>query len=408
MREITKKSITAAAAACVALSMTAGCSDKKETAGSADVKFNKTELPIVNEPVTLEATVCRPATFGKYDEMSFYKELEEKTNVKINWTEIMEPYAEKINLIFASNDYPDLMFRGATDSQILSAADSGDVMELNTLIDEYAPNWKKVIEDSYIRKTITSPDGKIYGLPFVRADEADYGIRDVWLINNDWLQKLNLEIPETLDDLYNVLKAFKAAEGKELPSNIVPWYLRYNQNVGGHFDLYSSFGITDNTNHIMVKDGKVIFTANTEEAKEVAKFLNKLYSEGLIPSEMFTDDFAAYASRLNSDPANVGLITSYNHPFADEHTFVPMLVPRSDKIDKVLMRQQTSMVIRNAAVIFSNNPYPEITMRWLDELAKAENSVQLLYGKEGETIYRKDNGRYGFFEGDDVVSASKT
>ena len=69
-------------------------------------------------------------------------------------------------------------------------------------------------------------------------DENDYGMRDGWFINKDWLDKLGLDIPVTTDDFYNVLKAFRdASENGTLPADIIPWYFRYNQTVGGQYDI---------------------------------------------------------------------------------------------------------------------------------------------------------------------------
>lgn len=400
-----KKNLLIVLALIIALS---GCSSGKNDAENtlSDVQVNKTGLPIVNEQITLDALVCRPAHFGKWSEMKFYKNLEEQSGIKINWQEVLEPYQERINLMFASQDYPDFMFRGATDTQILTAAQTGNILPLNELINEWAPNWKKVIDDdSYIKKTISMEGGKIYGLPFIRMDEADYGMRDVMFINKDWLDILNLSVPQTTEEFHAVLKAFKDAKGKELPEDAIPWAMRYNQNVGGHFDIFSSFGIIDNPNHLMVKDGKVIFTAITNESKEAINYLHRLYKDELIQQEFFTDDWSAYLAKINSKPSIVGVFTAYNHPFEDESVYVPMLVPKSENIDKALMRKQTTMIIRNNAIVFSKNKYPEATMRWLDLLAEEENSVQLLYGTFGDTIENKGDG-YAFIQNEETKNAS--
>ncbi|MDD3766625.1 MAG: extracellular solute-binding protein [Eubacteriales bacterium] len=397
--------ISAALALIIAL---AGCSSNQSNSENtaSSVEVNKTGLPIVKNQITLDALVCRPAHFGKWSEMKFYKDLEEKTGIKINWQEVLEPYQERINLVFASQDYPDFMFRGATDTQILTAAQTGNILALNDLINEWAPNWKKVIEnDSYIKKTISMEDGKIYGLPFIRMDEADYGMRDIMFINKDWLDLLSLSVPETTEDFYAVLKAFKDAKGKELPEDAIPWVMRYNQNVGGHFDIFSSFGIIDNPNHLVVKDGKVVFTVITDEAKEAIKYLHRLYKDELIQQEFFTDDWSAFLAKINSKPSIAGVFSAYNHPFEDESVYVPMLVPRSQNVEKPLMRKQTTMIIRNNAVVFSKNKHPEATMRWLDLLAQEENSVQLLYGTFGDTIEKKDD-KYVFIQDGEAKNAS--
>lgn len=387
----------------------AGCSPEKKQVTKAEYQFHETGLPIVEEPIEIEVGVCRPANYPKWSEMDFFKDLEKRTNVKVNFREFSEPYTENINLMVASQEFPDVMFRGFSDQQVNSMAEAGSILPLNDLIEKYAPNWKKIIdENDYVKKVITGSDGNIYSLPFIREDEADYGLRDVWFINKTWLDKLGLDVPETTEEFYSVLKAFKDAAGKELPENAIPWYFRYNQNVGGQFDIFSSFGILDNPQHLMVEDGKAVFTAVLPEAKETVKYLNRLYAEGLFPEEVFTDDWATYISKIKSEPTMVGVFHSYNHPFVDERYFVPMLAPKGPGVEKTLLRKQNSMVTRNNFVLFADNPCTDVIMRWVDEFAKEDESIQILYGTFGKTMEKTDDGKYRFLSGENLPQASDT
>ena len=65
---------------------------------------------------------------------------------------------------------------------------------------------KKILDENpdYIRD-IRASDGNIYFMPFIGAVKTF----KVWMLRGDWLDKLGLEVPVTLDDWYNVLKAFK-------------------------------------------------------------------------------------------------------------------------------------------------------------------------------------------------------
>lgn len=399
-----KKYCGAAAVMCSMCLLLSGCGNG--AGETAETKFNRTGLPITDEPVTLEIACVRTGTSGPWGEMPFFKKLEEKTNVKINWREFPDPYKESVNLMFASQDFPDAMMRGAEDAQVLGAAAAKNVISLNDLIDKYAPRWKEVLEkDDYVRKVVTMPDGNIYSLPFIRMDENDYGMRDGWFINKDWLDKLGLDIPVTTDDFYNVLKAFRdASENGTLPADIIPWYFRYNQTVGGQYDIFASFGSQDNSNHIMVENGKVVSTMTKPESRDAIQYLHKLYSEGLIPGDVFTDDYATYVKKRGSDPAVTGVNHGYYNAYP-EH-YAAFLPPASPGVEKGLVRQQTTKVLRNQMIIFANNKYPEITMRWADELADPDNSVQALYGMFGTHIEKQQDGKIRFLE--TQVPLSKT
>ena len=81
---------------------------------------------------------------------------------------------------------------------------------LNDLIDQYCPNLKaEMAKRPGAEERITAPDGNIYSLPFLGRSGNG------WInsfINQPWLDKLGLEMPTTLDEFYEVLKAFKTQD----------------------------------------------------------------------------------------------------------------------------------------------------------------------------------------------------
>lgn len=81
----------------------------------------------------------------------------------------------------------------------------GAFAPLNDLIDEYAPNYKKYLDaHPEVRKAITTEDGQIYGLLVAGSDEVKAA--QGWEIRKDWLDKLGLETPKTVNELHDVLK----------------------------------------------------------------------------------------------------------------------------------------------------------------------------------------------------------
>lgn len=77
------------------------------------------------------------------------------------------------------------------------------------LIEKNAPNIMNMFEKyPIIRKVLTAPDGEIYNLAEVFIEGNEVAPKSL-IIRKDWLDKLNLEIPETIDDWYTVMKAFK-------------------------------------------------------------------------------------------------------------------------------------------------------------------------------------------------------
>jgi len=362
-----------------------------------------TGLPIVKEPVTLTVAVTRASHQGPYSEMKLLKDLEKETNVYIEWREFTEDAAaEQINLMFASADYPDVMWRLVTDEQQLGYGQAGEILALNDLIDKYGPNWKKAFEEyPYAKKIATAPDGNIYSLPYIRIDEANSGYRDTWFINKVWLDNLGLDIPTTTEEYYHVLKAFKDGDPNQngQPDEI-PWTFLFYAYSKGHFDIFGSFGLLDFANHIAVEDGKVIFTALREENAEAIKYLHRLYADGLIDVEAFTQSNSQFLAKLKSETRIVGachLWNGYNElglETLQDEIYVPIHPLIGPSGEKPKIRQQTNTVERGFGTIFKTNPYPEITMRWLDAMATPEFGIQTLYGPFETCIKITDDGMY--------------
>lgn len=356
-----------------------------------------TGLPIVKEPITLKVAVPKPSSAfqGPWDELDWIKQIQEVSGIKFEFY-VWNSNEEK-NLIFTSRDYPDIMFTGPSDTQILDAAAVGDIYPLNDLIEKYSPNWKKFFEENdYARKVVTMTDGNIWSLPIVRDEPSNGDLRDQWLINKKWLDELGLEVPTTTEEFYNVLKAFKENAGTgSIPENVIPYYIfGVINNIGGALDMISTFGIpvANERGLVTVDDnGKVEFNFANEAIKEPIQFLRKLYVEGLLPSECFTDDWDTYLTKTRSVPPMVGSFHSYQNPDASNTEIVAMapLDPQNGK--KPLIRRQSNHILRNCFTIFKNNKYPEASMRLADLIADEDWSIQAMYGMYGDTYLKKND-----------------
>lgn len=376
-------------------------SDDVKKTGESNEKtsiFNPTGYPIVNEKITLKVFMTSGEFYGNANEMTYFKKLEELTNIHLEFEHVTQNSGERVNLLFASQDYPDIMFRGANDRHILNTAAAGDIIPLTELINKYAPNWKKFFEQySYGKKVATMPDGEIWSLPIVRMEDSNAGIRDQWMINVKWLRELGLEMPKTTDDFYNVLKSFKENAGKgSIPQEVIPWMFMYNAySNGGQYELYNAFGaFTPGKPHYISVDenGKVVFSATDPTIKEPIKFLRRLYVEGLIPPEVFTDDSAAYTSKILSNPPIVGTYLRYFNDDPTEEIYDVMPPLQGPHGGKPMYRQQTNAVERNFFTIFTKNPYPEASIRLADTIGEPDWSVQAMYGMYGEWM-EKDGDR---------------
>lgn len=385
----------------------AGCqsgsstNNKTEAKGSSEVVVSKEGFPIVQETIKLSMfTRIAPAN-GPFKDMPVFQDYEKMSNVQVTFTEVpTDGFQEKKNLLFASNELPDVLFRsGLTPLEAIRYGTAGQLIPLESLIDDYAPNFKKLM-DQYpeIQSAITTPEGHIYALPAVVTLGA--ARTDKKWINQAWLKKLNLKEPETTEDLYNVLVAFRDNDpnGNGKPDEI-PMTARASSGPGLGLPVVSmmsgSFGLDMQLGYnINLEDGKVNIWMGSERNKELLQYLNKLYSEKLLDPEVFSQKEAQYLAKQGS--GTVGFFFDQtNNPFleiADQYTGIaPLEGPHGDRL-----QSQGAPVPRDfgAFAVTSVNKNPEAALRWVDYFYSDEGSTLLRFGREGEHYELKDGVPY--------------
>ena len=380
----------------------AGCSSDKsasEETKKVNVKMNATGLPIVDKTIKLNFVSPKSSLAPNFADMTIFKELQKTTNVQIKWNNIPgDGYQEKKNLLLASGDLPDAFYNsGFSDLDIQKYAKDGTIVPLDDLIDKYMPNLKKRLEERPdLKKVITAPDGHIYSLP--RAEEMDLvGLPNTMYINKKWLDKLGLKMPTTLEEYQDVLKAFqdKDANGNGKKDEIGLTYL-FNGWCGNFGDMIAAFGVPDNNDHRIVRDGKVIFTAVQPEYKDAIQYYHKWVKEGLIDPEATTQDTAKMFAKGKSKDETLGSFIWWENTEMvgtdrqNDYVVLPPLVGPKGK--PIVGRSNYSEYGRDAFVITKANKYPEITSRWVDELYAPKESAQVNWGPIGEVYKENSNG----------------
>lgn len=202
------------------------------------------------------------------------KEFEKRTNTKLTimWTS-PNSYADKINLVLASGDMPDLVKVLDFSSPLMrQMVQQGAFWDLTPYIGQY-PHLMEYPKEVWEKTRI---GGKNYVIPSVRPLNGGAGLP---IVRKDWLDKLQLRVPETLDDLYAVLKAFATRDpdgnGKNDTIPLVP-----------RNDLGWAEGVLNHSNgKWKVQDGKLIDTTFEPGTREALVWLNKVYKEGLMPAD---------------------------------------------------------------------------------------------------------------------------
>ncbi|WNQ09461.1 extracellular solute-binding protein [Paenibacillus aurantius] len=405
-----KKSLTVLTAAFVASSLlTSACSKEAPAAEGQGAKpvdpvLNETGYPIVKEPVKLQFFTGRNSGGAEnFNERMLWKEYAKKTGIDVDFQLVnFENLSEKFNLAMSSGNYPDAFHTARiSTNDIVKYGSQGMFIPLNGMIDKYAPNFKKLL-DQYpaIKKGITMPDGNIYSVPLVYEPDF-YAVlisQKLW-INNDWLTKLKMPVPKTLDDYYSYLKAVKNTDlngnGKadEIPYGGV--------GTGSLLEvLKGSFGLMNKgTNHRNVDvdpaTNKLRFIPTDPRYKELLQYLNKLYTEGLIDKDITTIKNPAFAAK-GSQGIYGSLVTTFPSTVMGQKQYVIPAPFEGPHGDKLFTNIQNPLVQPGAFVITDKNKHPEATMRWIDYFFSDEGQQNFFMGFEGVTFKKTADGKLNY------------
>ncbi|MDR6879289.1 ABC transporter substrate-binding protein [Bacillus sp. 3255] len=318
-----KKALTALIAITTSVALLSACADSGQQEAAQKTEASKDdqvtaagEFPITKEKTTLRVMVKGSSIVENFATNEFTKWLEEKTNIHIDWEVAPEKtFAEKLNVSLASGDYPDVLLNMSVSpiQQSIYGKD-GVFIPLNPYIDKYGVEMKKMFEQvSYVKDLITMPDGQIYSVPQVN-DCYHCSLGQKMWIYQPWLDKLGLKMPETTDEFYQVLKAFKEKDpngnGKadEIP------LVGATNGPSSTLDLFlTSAYVEKDFNLRFVKDGKVQVAYNQPEWKDALTYMHKLFAEGLISPQTFTQDRNQLKQMgMNPEIPIVGAVASQN------------------------------------------------------------------------------------------------
>lgn len=179
----------------------------------------------------------------------------------------------------ASGDLPDA---GIVDDTVYQQlVKSNDVADMSSIYNEYASSdYKAIITDDI--KVQMMIDGKMLGLPFVTKAFHGSNVLD---IRKDWLDKLGLSVPKTMDEVISVAKAFQKAKlGGDNTIGIVfgdgtsgTWMGKWE----GFLNAYGAY-----LNYWIKKDNSLVYSNVQPEMETALTMMQKLYAEGVINNDI--------------------------------------------------------------------------------------------------------------------------
>jgi putative aldouronate transport system substrate-binding protein len=340
-------------------------------------------------PVTLSIILPNQGRIWKNDH-PVIKQIEERTNVKLDVNIVADNFENKYNLLAASGDIPDINRIGAFAYQ--QYVDSGLFLELDQLIEKYGKNLKKQIPAEMWG--LTRYQGKTYVIPY-----PNVAGKNVSVVRQDWLDKLGLSVPKTLEEYADMLHKFTYNDpdgnGKQ---DTYGMGTDANGPVVDFMMIFGAYGVIPGQTYL--KDGKLYPAYTSEEYKAALAFLHQLWKDKVMDPEIFI---------LKQDQARQRLVQGKSGSFTGWWSIVPQILMAQMKMGEIQpsakwnaifpavtgpggkQGMRSSGEVGGSVAISAKSPHPEEAIRFLDAMVTDDIFYLSRYGIEGEH-YKVEDG----------------
>ena len=306
-----KKLIAILLALVMVVGLFAGCNTEKpvetkpqETQGGtnkpAETKPAETQ-PADAEPTKLTIGLIRNSGVADYDTNYFTNWLEEQLNIELEFVYFEgsndEAFQQLGLMVAGGQKLPDVLWRfQLPDQTVFEYGQDGYFVDLRNYIEN--GNYSKANLDllseadlnRFWQKGTDPATGGFYGMPMVSpAWHEDYD--EHVFINREWLKAVGKEVPTTVDELYDVLMAFKTGDpngnGKADEIPMLGWMKSWmgdltNTIVNAYVYYNSNYSLLNSDN------GKLYAPFATNEYREAMKQLKRFTDAGLLSEVTFT------------------------------------------------------------------------------------------------------------------------
>ncbi|NLC14515.1 MAG: extracellular solute-binding protein [Chloroflexi bacterium] len=380
---------------------------------------NKTGFPIVDETLTQTVMISISSSWNVINDdlstMYFFEEMAKKTNVKFDFEKLSnDQWSERLSLTFAGQNLPDILIGEISNNDIITYANAKQLVALNDLVSEYAPDYFEVLNQFPESAKLYAPDGNMYGF----AGTITGGYAEVpgsrAFINTKWINDLGLEHPTTFDEFYEVLVAFRDNDpdgngiDDTIPLGGFSGGYAVDPFVAGPLGISFGWAPKDQWQEV---DGRLVYVAEHPQYEKYLQNMNKLYKEGLLDQEYYTQNEAQYVAKGTN--MQIGATTAAA-PFVLTNSTDPEIYEQFDVIGPLTSDVFTEKVwygqnVENPGIfITSANENPEVTARYFNEIYTEEGAWLLVGpeagtwdGDEGGRVWNEDKTKYTYTFSDD-------
>ncbi|MCQ6563529.1 extracellular solute-binding protein [Paenibacillus mendelii] len=225
------------------------------------------------------------------EDNSFSRFVKKHTNIdfKVAWYATGQDFVRKQQLAIASNDIPDVMLVDETAFRQLAAA--GQLEDLTEVYNKYAqPELKSKYEATQgVALAKATYEGKLMAIPNLSGLAESISL--LW-VRQDWLDKLNIPAPRTVEDVEAIAKAFvgQDPDGDNQADTIGLTGSGSSLYANGYAGIHDFTGLFASHNAypglwLKGEDGSIVYGSTTVETREAIAKLRTMYAEGLIDKE---------------------------------------------------------------------------------------------------------------------------
>jgi putative aldouronate transport system substrate-binding protein len=398
-------------AASLCMMMLVACSNNGASVSPSESPEVTTPVATTVEPATAEPKKeisisafdrgSVPTEEGSYESNRWTKWINEDSPVTVNWIPVDRGQAQqKLSTLIASGSAPDLIWEYDR-NYIAQLANQGAIQPIDSYIEQYSTTLKKYLEEHPQLKSAMTINGEMYAVTSERSVES-IANNGMW-IRQDWLDKLQLKAPTTVEELIEVAQKFKDEDpdgnGQDDTVPIV-----FNGNA---VQIMRAFFFT-NENQWYLEDGQMKYARTLDRFTDSLAFQKSLFDQGLIDKEYITDSNFQRARQLwTTGKAGIYFANwSMDNEIRDLKANVPdaKLAPLESVASKYGKNGLYQELPSNVLVAFNSNMDKdriEPAVKFLDWMLE-KGWMKLKFGEEnvhyqlveGEVPQRLDSDKY--------------
>ncbi len=380
-----------------------------ETTGGADVEVQRLPLVAEGEDNVITIGLKKATTVEDYDTNAFTLWLEETTGVDIEFVYFASDNSEAATqlalMVSGGEELPDIIWDLGLDQTVMNEygedgyfidltdyfADPDLAYHFNEVMDFIREEIGEGVADNILSYAVNPTDGAIYAFPEYQESGVDK-CATIVQINQEWLDAVGMEAPTTVEELYDVLVAFRDNDpngnGKQDELPIWGGVDRYRGNILQW--IINAYVYCNDRYFFNAEDGQLWEPYTTDEYREALIFINKLIDEGLLSEQSFSmaddsemkailtpEDGVAIAGIAGAHPT---LSYTQDNELVYEYTALAPLQSATD-IGGWSPFMDASYFYQTAITEDCENP--KLAFKLLSFLCSEEAMVRMRYGEQG-------------------------